>query len=136
MRSFQLMRVTCIHAAVFQKNCNRYFSRCTKCNIKISFQRYFKITLKESKNIWLEQSLLSYKVLCSHNCDCICKNRPYGQNYSIHFLPVDESHTNALSRLQSHQALKTRWPGLLYQAISSGDFSNAVKPRGCISWPV
>ena len=31
--------------------------------------------------------------------------------------------------IQRHQALETRWPGLLFQV-------DAVKPRGCISWPV
>ena len=51
-----------------------------------------------------------------------------GTNTEIHFLPVDESHTHALSR-DRHQALETRWPGLLFQV-------DAVKPRGCISWPV
>ena len=30
-------------------------------------------------------------------------------------LPVDESHTHAVSRDQ-HQALETRWPGLPFQA--------------------
>ena len=34
--------------------------------------------------------------------------------------------------IQRHQALKTRWPGLLLQVA----FSDAVKPRGYISWPV
>ena len=41
-------------------------------------------------------------------------------NTEIHFLPVDESHTNALSREI------TRWPDLLFQAA----FSVAVKTRG------
>ena len=49
----------------------------------------------------------------------------------IHFLPVDESHTHALSRDTKH-LIETRWPGLLSQVA----FSDAVKPRGCISWPV
>ena len=34
--------------------------------------------------------------------------------------------------IQRHQALENRWPGLLFQAA----FSDAVKPRGCISWPL
>ena len=37
-----------------------------------------------------------------------------GTNTEIHFLPVDESHTHALS--QRHQAIETGWPGLLFQA--------------------
>ena len=36
-------------------------------------------------------------------------------NTEIYFLPVDESHTHALS-MQRHQALESRWPGLLLQA--------------------
>ena len=63
-------------------------------------------------------------------------------NAEIHFLPVDESHTHALYRdwhsqpclecIGKHHALKIRWPGLLLQAA----FCDAVKPQGCISWPV
>ena len=34
--------------------------------------------------------------------------------------------------IQRHHALEARWPGLLLQAA----FCHAVKPRGCISWPV
>ena len=51
-------------------------------------------------------------------------------NTEIHFLPVDESHTHACS-IQRHQALETRWLGLLLQ----GAFSDTVKPQGCLSWP-
>ena len=47
-------------------------------------------------------------------------------NTEIHLLP---SHSCTIQR---YQALKTRWPGLLLQAA----FSDVVKPRGCISWPV
>jgi len=39
---------------------------------------------------------------------------------SINFLPVDESHTHALSR---HQALETWWPGVL----------DTVKPQSSIN---
>ena len=34
--------------------------------------------------------------------------------------------------IQRHPALETRWPGLLLQT----SFCDAVKSRGCISWPV
>ena len=34
--------------------------------------------------------------------------------------------------IQRHQAFETRWPGLLSQAA----FSDVVKPRDCISWPI
>ena len=51
-------------------------------------------------------------------------------NTEIHFLPVLEGHTRALSR--DTKAFETRWPGLLLQAA----FSDAVKPQGYISWPV
>ena len=40
----------------------------------------------------------------------------------IHFMPVDECHTHALP-----SALENSWPGL---------HCDAVKPQGCISWPV
>ena len=48
----------------------------------------------------------------------------------IHFLPVDESHTHALSRDTKHLRLDGQicFYGWL--------FSDAVKPQGCISWPV
>ena len=51
-------------------------------------------------------------------------------NTEIYFLPVDESHTHALSRDSKHlridgQVCFCRWL-----------FSDAVKTRGCISWPL
>ena len=51
-------------------------------------------------------------------------------NTEIHFLPVDESHTHALSRDTKHLSLDgqvcfCRWL-----------FSDDAKPQGCISWPV
>ena len=54
-----------------------------------------------------------------------------GTNIEIHFLLVDESHTHALSK-ETMQALETRWPVLLLQVA----FSDAMKPPGCISWPL
>ena len=53
-----------------------------------------------------------------------------GTNTEIHFLPVDENHTNALSRDTMH----FRLDGLV--CFFKRLFSNAVKPLGCISWPV
>ena len=50
-----------------------------------------------------------------------------GTNTEIHFLPVDESHTHALSR-------DTRLD--VQVCFFRRLFSDAVKPRGCISWPV
>ena len=48
----------------------------------------------------------------------------------IHFLPVDECHTHALSRDTKHSSLAG-------QVCFYGQlFPDAVKPRGCISWPV
>ena len=53
-----------------------------------------------------------------------------GTNTEIQFLPVGESHTHALSRDTKHLRLDGQvcffWRLL----------SDAVKPRGCISWPV
>ena len=51
-------------------------------------------------------------------------------NTEIHFLPVGESYTHALPRDTKHlridgQVCFFRWL-----------FSDSVKPRGCISWPV
>ena len=53
-----------------------------------------------------------------------------GTNTEIHFLPVDERHTYALSKDTKHlrldgQVCFFRWL-----------FSDAVKPQGYISWPV
>ena len=55
----------------------------------------------------------------------------WAHNYTeIHFLPVDESHTHALSRDTKH----LRLGGQVY--FFRWLFSDALKPRGCISWPV
>ena len=51
-------------------------------------------------------------------------------NTEIHFLPVDESHTDALFRDTKHSRLDGRV--CFYRLL----FSNAVKPRGCLSWPL
>ena len=48
-------------------------------------------------------------------------------NTEIHFLPIDESHTHALSR-------ETRLDGQVY--FYRRLFSNALKPRGCLLWSV
>ena len=48
----------------------------------------------------------------------------------IHFLPVDESHTHALFRDTKH--LRLDGQVCFYRQL----FSNAVKPRGCLSWPL
>ena len=53
-----------------------------------------------------------------------------GTNSEIHFLPVDESHTHALSRNTKH--LRLDGQVCFFRQL----FSDAVKPRGCISWPV
>ena len=64
------------------------------------------------------------------NVNEFAKTDLMGTNTEIHFLPVDESHTHALSRDTKHlrldgQVCFFRWL-----------FSDAVKPQGCISWPV
>ena len=51
-------------------------------------------------------------------------------NTEIHFLPVDECHTHALSRDTMH--LRLHGQVCFYRQ----PFCDAVKPRGCISWPV
>ena len=51
-------------------------------------------------------------------------------NIEIHFLPVDESHTHALSRDTKHLRLDG-WV-CFYRRL----FSDAVKLRGCLSWPL
>ena len=51
-------------------------------------------------------------------------------NTEIHFLPVDECHTHALSRDTMH--LRLDGQVYFYRRL----FCHAVKPRGCISWPV
>ena len=53
-----------------------------------------------------------------------------GTNTEIHFLPLDENHTHALSRDTKHlridgQVCFFRWL-----------FSHVIKPQGCISWPL
>ena len=51
-------------------------------------------------------------------------------NTEIHFMPVDECHTHALPRDTMHLRIvgQVCFYGLL--------FCDAVKPQGCISWPV
>ena len=51
-------------------------------------------------------------------------------NTEIHFLPVDESHTHALSRDTKHLSLDGQ------VCFCRRLFSDDAKPRGCISWPV
>ena len=51
-------------------------------------------------------------------------------NTEIHFLPVDESHTHALSRDTKHLSLDGQV--CFYRRL----FSDDAKRRGCISWPV
>ena len=53
-----------------------------------------------------------------------------GTYTEIHFLPVDESHTHALSRDTKH--LRLDGQVCFFRRL----FSGAVKPRGCIPWPV
>ena len=53
-----------------------------------------------------------------------------GTNTEIHFLPVDESHTHALSRDIKH--LRLDGQVCFFRRL----FSDTVKPRGCILWPV
>ena len=60
---------------------------------------------------------MDFSFLCSIHAYVteFAKTDLMGTKTEIHFLPVDESHTHALSR-DTMQALKTRWPGLLFQA--------------------
>ena len=51
-------------------------------------------------------------------------------NTEIYFLPVDESHTHALFRDTKHLRLDGRV--CFYRQL----FSDALKPRGCLSWPL
>ena len=53
-----------------------------------------------------------------------------GTNTEIHLWSVDENHTHALSRGTKH--LRLDGQVCFYRRL----FSDAVKPRGCISWPV
>ena len=52
-------------------------------------------------------------------------------NIDTHFLPVNESHTHALSRDTKH-FLRLDGQVCFYRWL----FCNTVKPHGCISWPV
>ena len=51
-------------------------------------------------------------------------------NTEIHFLPVDESHTHALSRDTKHLSLDGQ------VCFCRQLFSDNAKPQGCYSWPV
>ena len=51
-------------------------------------------------------------------------------NNEIHLLSLDKSHTHALSKDTKH--LRLDGQVCFYRQL----YSDAVKPRGCISWPV
>ena len=51
-------------------------------------------------------------------------------NTEIHFMPVDECHTHALPRDTMH--LRIVGQVCFYRRL----FCDAVKPQGCMSWPV
>ena len=53
-----------------------------------------------------------------------------GTNNGIHFLPVGESHTHALSRDTKH--LRIDYQVFFFRQLCS----DVVKPQGCISWPL
>ena len=53
-----------------------------------------------------------------------------GTNTETHFLPVDKSRTHALFR--DTKQLRLRDQVCFFRRL----FSDAIKPRGCISWPV
>ena len=72
-------------------------------------------------------------------CVCVCvfvcvtvfwKTDRMDTNTEIHFLPVDESHTHALFRDTKHLRLDGRV--CFYRRL----FCDAVKPCGCLSWPL
>ena len=63
-------------------------------------------------------------------CDCILENRHVVTNTEFHFLPVDENRTHALFRDNKHLSLDGQ------VCFCRQLFSDAVKPRGCISWHV
>ena len=58
------------------------------------------------------------------------KTNLMGTNTEIHFLSVDESDTHTLSKDTKHLRLDGQ------VCFTRRLFPNAVKPRGCISWPV
>ena len=53
-----------------------------------------------------------------------------GTNTEIHFLPANESHTHALSKDTKHFRIDGQV--CFFRRL----FSDAVKPQGCISWPL
>ena len=74
-----------------------------------------------------------------HGCICVAhrkyvtvfwKTDHVVTNTEIHFLPVDESHTHALSRDTKHLSLDGQ------VCFCRRLFSDDAKPQGCISWPV
>ena len=86
-----------------------------------------------------------YKLACSHcwcqklhaqtkvqylNVTVFWKTDRMDTNTEIHFLLVDESHTHALFRDTKHLRLDGRV--CFYRRL----FSDAVKPLGCLSWPL
>ena len=73
---------------------------------------------------------MGLEVLLSKYVTEFAKTDLMGTNIEIHFLPVDKSHTHALSRDTKHSRLDGQV--CFFRRL----FSNAVKPRRWISWPV
>ena len=83
----------------------------------------FPCSLKETllvlcPRIWacirIRQIACAYYMYAIYICDCILENRPYGHKYWNPFFACrGKPHSCTIQR---HQALETRWPGLLLQA--------------------
>ena len=69
-------------------------------------------------------------ICVSSNVTVFWKTDHIVTNTEIHFFPVDESHTHALSRDTKHLSLDGQ------VCFCRRLFSDDAKPRGCISWPV
>ena len=93
---------------------------------------YLSLFAKQVSCGWQRQVPLGIilKMLHSQNVTVFWKTDSMVTNTEIHFFPVGECHTHALSRDTMHLRLDVQV--CFYRRL----FCNAVKPRGCILWPV
>ena len=102
-----------------------------------TYTKWYKKVLSVKLNNKIENisSIINYCSLSSWSPQIIYvtvfwKTDRMVTNTEIHFMPVDECHTHALPRDTMH--LRIVGQVCFYRRL----FCDAVKPQGCISWPV
>ena len=98
--------------------------------LKHSITIWYSIAVLIYCHININRRSLLYSYIASLYVTVFWKTDRMDTNTEVHFLPVDESHTHALFRNTKHLRLDGRV--CFYRRL----FFDAVKPRGCLSWPL